>query len=148
MAFVASNITGGVVFAAPPASPAPRMDLAIEWVNFTRQAIASSPALSPGGTATEALQEALGPEQSWVLRTDDQRLSQALQRWCGLVGWQLVWEAERDFPVEVNIQLYDRFSSALERVMKSLQDSDYPLQAIMNAQTRVLRVRRQQESSR
>lgn len=81
----------------------------------------------------------------WVLSPSDRTLSLALQRWSAAAAWQLVWEAERDFPIEVEMQLEGHFSAVLEQVMKSLQDSDHPLQAVMNAQTRVLRIRRQYE---
>jgi hypothetical protein len=84
----------------------------------------------------------------WALNTADRRLSMALQRWSAVAGWQLVWEAERDFPIEASIELAGSLPEALEKVMNSLADSDYPLQAVMNAQTRVLRVRRQHDNPR
>jgi hypothetical protein len=122
----------------------PSVDMAIEWVPYVR------PVIAPASSGTDAmpLRDSLGPVQTWTLRTDERRLSQALQRWCSLAGWQLVWDAERDFPIEVDVQMQGHFSSALEWVMKSLQDSDHPLQAVMNAQTRVVRVRRLLEGGR
>lgn len=133
----------------PAASP-PAVDLAIEWVRQHRPPVLplGSEMAAPTGAdaALTALPDHGAAPQAWSLRTDDRRLSMALQRWCVLAGWQLVWEAERDFPVEVGIEVQGSWTSALEQVMKSLQDSDYPLQAVMNPQTRVLRVRRQLET--
>lgn len=139
----AVSVAGPAAFASSAVQSEP-VDMAIEWVTYLRPSIAST------ATGTEAthLRDALGPVQTWALRTHERRLSQALQRWCSLAGWQLVWDAERDFPIEVDVQLQGHLSSALEWVMKSLKDSDYPLQAVMNANTRVVRVRRQLEGGR
>jgi hypothetical protein len=48
----------------------------------------------------------------------------------------------------LEVRLQGALSSVLEQIMSSLQDSDYPLQAVMNPQTRVVRVRRQYEARR
>jgi hypothetical protein len=154
------------------------VDMAIEWLPYARPPItpmAGAPAPAPALRATWCLNTPSGHDTAsaepptlradgcldapapsvseaapniWRLHTTDRRLSMTLQRWSALAGWQLVWEAERDFPIEANIELAGSFASALEAVMKSLADSDYPLQALMNTQTRVLRVRRQHESTR
>lgn len=76
---------------------------------------------------------------------EDRTLYHVLSRWAGVAGWQLIWEAERDFPIESNVHLHRSFLGALEQVMDTLKDSDHPLQAIVNAQTRVVRVVRQSE---
>ena len=138
--------TGDLSLAASTAgsrrmAPLP-VDMAIEWIPYTR------PPIQPLGGTSNPHPEKLGRVQTWSLNTEDRRLSMALQRWSAQAGWQLVWEAERDFPIEANIQIQGHFTTALEEVMKTLLDSDYPLQAVMNAQTRVLRVRRQHEGSR
>ncbi len=76
----------------------------------------------------------------WSLRIEDRTLYHALSRWAGLVEWQLIWEADRDFPIESNVHVSRTFLGALGLVMDTLRDSDYPLQAVVNAQTRVVRV--------
>jgi hypothetical protein len=118
--------------------------MAIEWVWPTRPPIQALPTSEVATPVTTAL----GPIENWTLSPQDRRLSIALQRWTAQAGWQLLWEAERDFPIEVEVRLQGALSSVLEQIMSSLQDSVYPLQAVMNPQTRVVRVRRQYEARR
>ncbi len=117
------------------------VDMSIKWFTPARPAILSR----LGTNAVEVASNSIGPSQVWMFSPTDRTLSMALQRWSAAANWQLVWEADRDFPIEVEIQFEGHFSAVLEQVIKSLQDSDYPLQAVMNAQTRVLRIRRQHE---
>lgn len=159
-------MAGSKSSAAKPQRVSAPVDMAIEWLPSSKPPIQirridgsvsqadsalSSPLKGSGGTANGApsppSNSVHGP-QTWSLSTEDRRLSIALQRWSALAGWQMVWEAERDFPIEVNVQIHGDFSTALEKLMLSLAESDYPLQGVVNAQTRVLRVRRQHESSR
>jgi hypothetical protein len=123
-----------------------RMD--IEWINSpqsplpSRTGVGAPPHSFRGEEASPDLVELSTETKSeWQINPSDRRLSIVLQRWSAQANWQLVWEAERDFPVEVRVVLDGSFSEALKEVMKSLSDSDYPLQAVMNAKTRVLRVR-------
>lgn len=137
--------------AAPPVvTPAPKpkstdernaVDMAITWFNPER------PAILPqiGDEVGPAASDSIGPSQIWMLSPLDRTLSMALQRWSAAATWQLVWEADRDFPIEVEIQMEGHFSAVLSQIMHSLQGSDYPLQAVMNARTRVLRIQRQHE---
>jgi hypothetical protein len=123
-----------------------RMD--VEWINSPQSPL---PSRSGGGAPPHSFRgEGESPDlvepgtetkSEWQINPSDRRLSIVLQRWSAQANWQLVWEAERDFPVEVRVVLDGSFSEALNEVMKSLSDSDYPLQAVMNAKTRVLRVR-------
>lgn len=137
----------------------PPVDMAIEWLPTTRPTIAPlgggvSRTLPPASNATaseltemaDQVDPAASLVQVWRLGLEDRRLSIALQRWSAVAGWQLVWEAERDFPIEAHIQIRGDFSSALQEVMKSLAETDYPLQAVLNTSSRILRVRRQHES--
>ncbi len=71
-----------------------------------------------------------------------------MQRWAAAAGWQLVWEAERDFLVDANLNVEGDFLFAVETAMRSLADTDYPLQATANKGTRVLRITRYQELGR
>lgn len=130
--------------ASPSAAERPPVDMAIEWARPSRPPIQALPA----GEVATPITNALGPIEHWTLSPQDRRLSIALQRWTAQAGWQLLWEAERDFPIEVEVRLRGALSSVLEQVMSSLQDSDYPLQAVINPQTQVVRVRRQYEVRR
>lgn len=123
-----------------------RMD--IEWISYPQSPLPSRSVMGSEhlpAKAQDSLPEPVEPQaepkSEWQISTSDRRLSIVLQRWSALAGWQLVWEAERDFPIEVRVVLNGSFSEALHEVMNSLSDSDYPLKAVMNAKTRVLRVR-------
>lgn len=123
-----------------------RMD--IEWINSpqspfpSRSGVGTLPLASGVKEANpDLVQPGTETKSEWQINPSDRRLSIVLQRWSAQANWQLVWEAERDFPVEVRVVLDGSFSDALKEVMKSLSDTDYPLQAVMNAKTRVLRVR-------
>lgn len=82
----------------------------------------------------------------WSLDTSDQRLSLALARWANQAGWQLVWEAERDFVIESSLHLSGEFLESVATVMQSLSDTDYPLQAKANSQTLTLRINRYRDA--
>jgi hypothetical protein len=123
-----------------------RMD--VEWISYPQNPLPSRSGVgalpNPSrveGMSPELVEPNTGAKSDWQISPADRRLSIVLQRWSAQAGWQLVWEAERDFPVEVRVVLDGSFSEALNEVMSSLSDSDYPLQAVMNAKTRVLRVR-------
>lgn len=137
-----SSIATGV--AIEGVTRAPGVSMAIEWVPYAR------PSIRPleSRRSVEAIRLADEAIRAWDIRMEDRRLSMVLQRWCASAGWQLVWEAERDFGVDSAISLQGSFMGALEAVMGSLSDSDYPLQAILNPNTRVVRVRRQLEITR
>jgi Toxin co-regulated pilus biosynthesis protein Q len=82
----------------------------------------------------------------WSLEVSDTTLSNTLSRWSRQVKWQLLWEADRDFPILANVYLKGSFESAILSVMQSLSDSDYPLQAIINMDTQVIRIVRYMQS--
>ena len=82
----------------------------------------------------------------WSLEVSDGTLSNTLSRWSRQDKWQLLWEAERDFPILANVYLKGSFESAILSVMQSLSDSDYPLQAIINTDTHVIRIVRYMQS--
>jgi hypothetical protein len=67
-------------------------------------------------------------------------LPATLSRWSRQEKWQLLWEADRDFPILATVYLKGSFQSAILSVMQSLSDSDYPLQAILNPNTRIVRI--------
>ena len=69
---------------------------------------------------------------------------QVLLRWTREAGWQLVWEAERDFAIDAQVALQGSFLQALGQAMATLSDSDFPLQATANTATRVVRITRYQ----
>ena len=81
----------------------------------------------------------------WSIELLDKRLSSVIQRWAAQSGWQLVWEAERDFLIDAALHVEGDFLFAVDATMRALAETDYPLQAIANKKTRVLRVIRYQD---
>ncbi|HEY1397218.1 toxin co-regulated pilus biosynthesis Q family protein [Roseateles sp.] len=79
---------------------------------------------------------------AWTFQRADGTVHQALQRWTREAGWQLVWEVERDFPIDAEVTLRGNFLDALNQAMAALRDTDFPLQARIQAETRVVRVGR------
>jgi len=128
--------------AAPTNMMAP-MDLAVEWVSHTQKPVFANPA---SAMAKEASAE--GDPQRWQVLLQDKTLSQTMFRWAQAAGWQIQWDAERDHPIEASIEIQATFVGALKMVMESLADSEYPLQAVLNPQTRSMRVVRHNESPR
>jgi hypothetical protein len=102
------------------------------------------PASAPTGPAATPAWTALVAEgrATWTFVHADGTVHQALQRWAREAGWQLVWEAERDFPIDAEVTLHGNFLEALSQAMAVLRDTDFPLQARVQAETRVVRVGR------
>lgn len=130
--------------AANEAAPDKPLRMDIEWVSHSHR---PSPRLHPSGTDSVANEPESGPFDQWSLSPADRRLSIVLQRWSAQAGWQLVWEAERDFPVGIQTVLKGTLAEALQTVMRSVAYSDYPLQVVMNPNDRVIRVRHLSGSS-
>lgn len=85
---------------------------------------------------------------AWTIELKDRTLHETLRRWSEQAGWQLVWEADRDFPIDAEFALQTDFVAALDTVMRSLAATDYPLQAMVNPHTRVVRIVRYMDSTR
>lgn len=116
----------------------PLTEADLEWRQSPRPAIESrerkhTPATLPDNTGTSVT-------PIWSLETTDGTLSNTLSRWSRQEKWQLIWEADRDFPILATVYLKGSFQSAVLSVMQSLSDSDYPLQAILNPNTRIVRI--------
>ncbi|MDH0866715.1 toxin co-regulated pilus biosynthesis Q family protein [Mitsuaria sp. GD03876] len=82
------------------------------------------------------------PPSDWTFTRADGTVHLALSRWAREAGWQLVWEVDRDFPIDAEVTLRGNFVEALEQAMAALRDTDCPLQARLQPQTRVLRIDR------
>jgi hypothetical protein len=120
-----------------------KIELDVEWITSPKPTIqADNP--QPGATP-------VWPEEQsaqWEIQRLDKTLSTVMARWSQKAGWQLVWDAERDFPIENHIMLEGTFVQVVQTVMDSLNDSDYPLQAALNPSTRVIRITRYLEPRR
>jgi hypothetical protein len=129
-----------------------RLALEVEWVRSPRAVLDLSMSKdSPQGmqsakpveinTNDEKKEEVL-----WSLSPADKRLSVAIARWSQIAGWQLVWEAERDFVIDSDLNLYGDYLKSIDTVMQSLANTDYPLQAKANSSTRTLRINRYRDA--
>ena len=80
--------------------------------------------------------------QQWQVRRADVSVRRMLQRWAQEAGWQLVWDAPRDFPIETELQLSGRIEQVVSAVVESLATTDYPVQARINSELRIIRIGR------
>jgi Toxin co-regulated pilus biosynthesis protein Q len=134
-----------------------RLTLEIEWVRSPRAVlnVDAAPKASinvagavPYATPVEIKANLGTPKEPtiWSLEPAEKRLSVAMTRWAQQAGWQLVWEADRDFLIESNLHLSGDFLKSVGMVMQSLADTDYPLQAKANSATLTLRINRYQDA--
>ena len=79
------------------------------------------------------------PEQ-WMLSTSDVTLRRALGKWAAKAGWQLVWDASVDVPINVTATFEGDFRSAVKRLFQSLSAADVNLTGMLYAGNKVLRV--------
>lgn len=80
--------------------------------------------------------------RSWNVEMTDSTVRLCLKRWAKDAGWQLVWDAKRDFVIDSEVSFFGTFEQALGSIMQSLSDSEYPLQARINPDTKVVRIQR------
>ena len=116
----------------------PLTDSDLEWRKSPRPAIESKDRKHSPATLPDNSSDPVTP--IWSIETADTTLSNTLSRWSRQEKWQLLWEADRDFPILATVYLKGSFQSAILSVMQSLSDSDYPLQAILNPNTRIVRI--------
>ena len=77
---------------------------------------------------------------SWVLLPSDRTLRNAFSKWCKQANWQLSWKARGDFPITASWTINGTFENAINQVLKSSQQTDMPLQALMFDANRVLEI--------
>jgi len=87
-------------------------------------------------------------QMQWAVLVQDKTLYQTMRRWVASAGYQLMWEADRDFPIEANITFSGNFEEAVTEILQSLQTTDYPLQALINPRNKLVRIVRFLENSR
>ena len=116
----------------------PLTDSDLEWRKSPRPAIESKDRKHIPATLPDNSSDPVTP--IWSIETADTTLSNTLSPCSRQEKWQLLWEADRDFPILATVYLKGSFQSAILSVMQSLSDSDYPLQAILNPNTRIVRI--------
>ena len=115
-------------------------EITVEWAKSPKTTL-PNPAGAPGAVRLPVDE----PIVVWSLMTQDRTLYHTLSRWAQTANWQLMWEAERDFPIQAQISIEGGFTAAIQLVMNSLASTDYPLQAVMNESTCVISVIRHQD---
>jgi len=116
-------------------------DISVEWVKTPK------PLLKKNSKTYSAAEDAdPDVEGMWSVELTDRTLFNTISRWSREAQWQLVWEADRDFPIEAQVLFQGSFQSAISLVMKSLSDTDYPLQAVVNSDARIIRIVRYMQS--
>lgn len=79
-------------------------------------------------------------QDPWVVSPGDATLRRALLKWAARAGWQLVWEASVDVPLNVNASFDGDFRSAVKKLFSSLSTADVNLTGLMYSGNHVLRV--------
>jgi len=139
-----SKTTGLRAGAPAPNHPgaAPAFEITVEWAKPPKPTLPN-----PSGSADPVRLLSPEPDAVWTLQTQDKTLYHSLSRWAQAAQWQLMWEAERDFPIQAQISIEGSFSAAVQLVMNALSNTDHPLQAVMNQATRVMSIVRHQQRS-
>jgi hypothetical protein len=89
--------------------------------------------------------------QRWEVLTQDITLARTLERWAGIAGYRLKWDAQRNFLIGAPDSVQGSFETALQTVLGSagIRQSDYPLEACIYANSPPLvRITRQGEQAR
>lgn len=160
MSFLMSKqlvFTGAVVAACMGASAqSPSSDVAtemreaqLEWSRSQRPALdRKMPLPSAAGRQSDANAKEdakANVAQLWAISLQDKTLYRVMRRWAAQAQYQLVWQVDRDFSIESEVVFEGGFRNAVGQVMSGVAMTDFPLQAIFNTDTRVLRVVRYME---
>ncbi len=123
------------IASTPPVSVKPQSPAIAEAIKTIEQA--------PVVQLTVAPFIATAPKNTaFVIRTEDETLSLALRRWIGTAGYQLAWEAGKDFAARETTYNSPDLISAIEGVMNDTAQSNYPLHACVydNKVIRILQI--------
>jgi hypothetical protein len=78
----------------------------------------------------------------------DKKLYRTMRRWAQQANLQLLWQVDRDYPIEAEVVFNSSLHQAVGQVMAGVALTDYPLQAVFNSSARVLRVVRHMDDQR
>jgi hypothetical protein len=76
----------------------------------------------------------------WDVKPSDKSLRATLARWAEAAGWQLAWEMNVDYPVNVGASLGGSFEEAVVAIVKSMEQAETPLKVIFYKGNRVVRI--------
>lgn len=123
--------------AQPVATDTPIAPRASVWLP---NGAALPPDLADGISVSALDQQADPGVQQWQVRRADVSVRRLLQRWGQEAGWQVLWDAPRDFPIETELQLSGRIEQVVSAVVESLAITDFPVQARINSELRIIRI--------
>lgn len=86
--------------------------------------------------------------RKWTILMADKTLYRTMRRWAQEADYQLLWQIDRDYPIEVGVAFDNTLREAVEQVMAGVALTDYPIQAVFNHSARVLRVVRHMDDGR
>lgn len=86
--------------------------------------------------------------KKWAILLSDKTLYRTFRRWSQEAQYQLLWQIDRDYPIEAEVKFESTLREAVAQVMAGVALTDFPLQAIFNPSTRVLRVIRHLDADR
>ncbi len=112
----------------------------IQGAPFSRQVAPDTSSRVTGAGDLVTLKELDQAERTWTVQFSDATVRRMLQRWAADAGYQLLWDVPRDFPIEVEMKLSGKFRDVVWLVVKSLAETDAPVQASINMDVRLVRV--------
>ena len=104
--------------------------------------LAPSPTAQPQASDIKDAQphhSAAPTPSTFAITAGDETLYLALRRWTTLKGYQLIWDAGKDFPARNTLYPATELYEAIEMVMADTERSNYPLHACAYS-NRVVRV--------
>lgn len=122
-------------------------DVRVERLALPESVKSVAPQPTLPSSSGEGVVQAL-PVSSWAILMSDKTLYRALRRWSQEADYQLMWQVDRDYPIEAGVAFKNTFRGSVEQVMAGVALTDYPLQAIFNPNARILRVVRHQDDGR
>lgn len=118
-------------------------DVQLDWSRSQRPSLergSQRPIFLDRGDAVGRDDVRSGVAQLWAISLQDKTLYRVMRRWAAQAQYQLVWQVDRDFPIESEVVFDGSFRHAVGQVMSGVAVTDFPLQAVFNSDTRVLRV--------
>ncbi|WP_449122228.1 toxin co-regulated pilus biosynthesis Q family protein [Pseudomonas viridiflava] len=94
---------------------------------------------APAVVIAKTVMPPLPTQEPWVISPSDITLRRALTKWAKRAGWQLVWDASEDVPLDVTAKFNGDFVTAVRTVFRSLS-ADVKLVGLTYKDNTVLRV--------
>jgi hypothetical protein len=110
----------------------------------TRNPNGAPPGMNRGGVV-DFSSGSVDPQNAWTIFATDGRLATTFERWAGVAGMKLLWDAQQHVMLSTSDSYFGTFKQALERVLSSpaIRQSEHPLEAcIYQNNPQILRITR------